>query len=141
MPQRMNPQTVLVKAPDAVATRYVENRRNDRSAIAAYTPTRASCPGARARATAPGPCRTRGVGCRCAGWCAVVERAEPKTLRAFGAPVNEISAAVVRSLCCCQPVESGSTLVGRRLRGASWVGIWGNSKWLTNHEENRAGVS
>jgi hypothetical protein len=30
----MNPNTVLVNAPDAVAMRYVEKRRNDRTPIA-----------------------------------------------------------------------------------------------------------
>src|SRR5215207_2450290 len=35
----MNPNTVLVKMPDAVAIRYVENRRNERTAIAQYTAT------------------------------------------------------------------------------------------------------
>jgi hypothetical protein len=30
----MNAKTVLVNTPDAVTTRYVENRRNDRTAIA-----------------------------------------------------------------------------------------------------------
>src|SRR5262245_56865372 len=38
----MNPNTVLVNAPDAVAIRYVENRRNDRAPIAQYTPTTTS---------------------------------------------------------------------------------------------------
>jgi hypothetical protein len=35
----MKPNTVLVNAPDNVAIRYVENRRNERTAIAQYTPT------------------------------------------------------------------------------------------------------
>src|SRR3954454_8304514 len=35
----MNPNIVLGKMPEAVAIRYVENRRNERTAIAQYTAT------------------------------------------------------------------------------------------------------
>src|SRR5882757_9462422 len=73
----MNPKTVLVKAPDRVAIRYVENRRNERTATAQYTPTATSFAHSRVvpegvRASAgtqnrPGSVRTRGFGHHCVG--------------------------------------------------------------------------
>src|SRR5215207_4423561 len=73
----MKPNTVLVNAPDRVAIRYVENRRNERTAIAQYTPTATSfahskwCqkslrPSWRTQ-NYPGSVRTRGFGHHCGG--------------------------------------------------------------------------